>query len=456
MMAMLKKLFVLVFCVTVCTNWCQARQALDIELTRGMSAALPIVIMPFHDETQRDGALTKLTTIIKADLNHSGRFHVYGDDNNQLHSAHIPKDIDIQFWKQKNIDHIVVGKIKDIGANQISIQYRLVDVFNGGIQTATPGKRAPVLSQDQILLDGSVRGATSNIRQLAHRISDQIYQALLGDKGIFSTKIAYVEVYKSGFNTNRYALKVADADGYNPQILLDSPEPLMSPAWSPDAKQIAYVSFERKRSHIYISELKTGARQLVADFPGINGAPSWSPDGKKIAFTLSKDGNPNIYIYNLVTKRVEQHTFDNAISTEPSFSPDGQSLIFTSDRGGSPQIYQLKLANNQVTRLTFDGNYNASASYAPEGDQIVMLHRDENAEFVVATLDLQSGRVTSLSRDGHAEHPSFAPNGQMILYSTRLQNRQILSLVSKDGNVSLQLPSVAGSVQEPAWSPFIS
>lgn len=427
-----------------------ASAPLNIELTRGINAAIPIAIMPFAI----DQSTIDISQIIQADLNHSGRFKIF-DNASQRKAAHTPTDIDFTFWQNNNIDHVIVGKMTHLPNQQLRVDYALVDTFTP--DHAYKQTRAKVLNQSQILLQGSFTIKANAIRQLAHQISDTIFQALIGERGIFSTKIAYIQVQRQQGRVVRYLLNVADSDGYNPQTLLSSSEPIMSPAWSPDGTRLAYVSFEHKRAQIFISELASGKRRLLTRFPGINGAPAWAPDGKSLAIVLSKDGHPNIYIKNLQTNRLQQLTKDNAISTEPSFSPDGSKVIFTSDRGGAPQIYQYDLSSKQVTRVTFDGNYNARASFAPDGMHLVMLHREQGTRnFVIATMDLQTGDMALLTEQGMSESPSFAPNGRMILFSTQYGQKQLLSVVSIDQNVSLRLPAPDASVREPAWSPYLS
>lgn len=392
--------------------------ALDLELTQGVDSGIPIAITSFapgiHD-------------IVVSDLKNSGRF--------RLSDAASPSE-----WKQQKLEAAVTANLQEIGNNQSIITFKLTDVLN-----------------NNVLLDRKYTIANSQYRQLAHHISDLIYQQLTGDRGIFSTKIAYILVDRSPQNLQqaKYTLEIADADGFNPKTLLSSDQPLMSPTWSPDGKYLAYVSFEGNRAAIYLQNVATGSRQVLSKFPGINGAPAWSPNGRKMALVLSQTGYPKIYILDLTTKNLEQITSDWYLDTEPSFAPDGKSIIFTSNRGGSnPQIYRIYLENKKIERVTFKGDYNARASFTADGKNIIMLHQEDDL-FSIAVQDLNSGRLTSLTKSGYDESPSVAPNGKMIVYATNYNNRGVLAAVATDGRVKLMLPARKGEVQEPAWSPFL-
>lgn len=400
--------------------------ALDLELTQGISAALPIGINAFgFDEQARS-----LTTVVTNDLKISGQFKIMPAQNN----GQSP----LQYWQQIGADSVLSGEVVPTSDGRLAVSFQLVDAAAQGRQ----------------LLSNKFVIQASQLRALAHHISDEVYQKLTGERGIFSTKIAYILVQRGMGGRERYVLEVADMDGFHPQNLLVSSEPIMSPSWSPDGRSIAYVSFEKKRAQIYKVDVATGQRRLITSFSGINGAPAWSPSGKELAVVLSKEGAPKIYAVNMMNGQMRQLTFGTAIDTEPRYSADGNSLLFTSGRGGSPQIYRLNLANGQVNRVSFNGNYNARASYTPNQQNMVMLHRS-NSDFNIAVQDLHSGQVTTLTHSSMDESPSVAPNGRLILYATRDGNRGILGMVSIDGRIRLKFPSRDGDIQEPAWSPYL-
>lgn len=402
--------------------------ALKLELTQGVYNPLPIVISPFVGERSVPRS-ARVTSIVGNDLKNSGRFRLVNVGRTAI------TEVDFTVLRAKKIEAIVTGEIKSLGGERFTVLFKLFDVYN---------KKQLFAKEYQV--------KQKQLRRLAHHISDIIYQQLTGDRGVFSTKIAYILVERYRRNT-RYKLQVADSDGLNAHTLLASGFPLMSPAWSPDGKKIAYVSFEGNRAAIYIQEVATGKRELVSKFPGINGAPAWSPDGNKMALVLTRTGYPKVYILDLATKKLEKITSKWYLDTEPNWAPDGRSLIFTSNRGGGPQIYRIYLDNRKIERVTFSGSYNARASFTPNGEGIVMLHRDREM-FSIAYQDLKSHRITLLTRSGLNESPSVAPNGKMVVYATNRNNRGMLAEVSIDGRIKLLLPAGKGTVQEPAWSPY--
>jgi TolB protein len=417
--------------------------ALNLELTKGVASALPIAIVPFKGEEESP---IELTEIIHHDLNNSGEFNVLSDNALKAY-PHTPLEIDAETFKAQNINDVVVGEIKKQNANQYEVSYSLVDTYS----QASPTQG--VLLSEQFVVNAQ------QLRRLAHHISDRIYERLTGDRGVFSTKIAYVLVSEPTSSKPRmYQLEVSDIDGFNAKPILTSTQPIMSPAWSPDGTKIAYVSFESYLPQIYISDVASGSRKLLTSFSGINGAPAWSPDGRQLAVALSRGGNnPNLYLIDLSSHQLQQLTNDLSINTEPRFSPDGHSLIFTSDRGGSPQLYQLSLNTKTVQRLTYNGNYNATGSYTPDGAAIALLHRsDDTYGYNIGFMNLQSGDIKQLTNNGKNQSPSLAPNGKMIVFASESGGgRAVLGIVSTNGKVSLRIPDQNGSVEQPAWSPLL-
>jgi len=304
-------------------------------------------------------------------------------------------------------------------------------------------------TQKQSAIAGQALAHTSaQIRATAHRIADNIYEKLTGERGIFSTRIAYV-VKSAG----RFELQIADADGNAPQAALASREPIISPAWSPDGGKLAYVSFEAKKPVVYVHDLATGRRHVAANFKGSNSAPAWSPDGKKLAVVLTKDGNSQLYVINVDGSGITRLAQSSGIDTEPQYSPDGEFIYFTSDRGGSPQVYRQPVAGGAAQRVTFDGTYNVTPRLSPDGKRMAFVTRD-SGRFRVAVMDLASRQTQVLTDTAKDESPSFAPNGRMILFATEVGGRGVLAAVSVDGRVKQRLSVQAADVREPAWGPF--
>lgn len=411
-------------------------QGLEIDIIDGNASALPIAVVPMDYLGASAAPDTDIAAVIRADLNRSGAFRTL-PDRDIIEKPARGSDVDFATWRLLKQDFLVIGRVIDDPAGGFATEYELFDV-----------------AKQEALLRMSVGGRAGNMRDVAHKIADQIYEKILGVKGAFWTRMAYVTATGTGRNM-QYALMVADADGWNPQTVVKSREPLLSPAWSPDGRKLAYVSFERGNGSIYIQEIATGAREVVASYRGINGAPSFSPDGRRLALTLSRTGNPEIYVMDLGSKALSQITRHYGIDTEPVWSPDGQSLLFTSDRGGKPQIYQVPAAGGDAQRVTMKGEYNARASVSYDGKRIAMAQGSGNV-YRIAVLDRSfgTGDVMLLSPGNLDESPSFAPNGSMVLYAAREGRRGVLYAVSADARVRQRLVLAEGDVREPAWSPF--
>lgn len=428
----------------------QLQARLNIEITQGEVGGVPIAIAASRLESRSyaNTSFENLAEVIRNDLRICGRFAPITPE--RFPSVASSQENLAQPWKQIGAENVVLGRVEPEGGGRYTVSFKLLDVYKG--------QEGATASADGITLTAKTYHGVSQqgFRRLAHQISDEIYQKLTGIRGAFSTRIAYVMVQGEGPNRT-YALEVADADGFNPQPLVRSKEPIMSPSWSPDARNIAFVSFEKNRAEIYIIEVATGRRELISRVPGINGAPAWAPDGRTLALVLSRENNPKLYLMDLATKNVTQITQGYAIDTEPTWSLDGRKLYFTSNRGGKPQIYRLDLATNKIDRVTFVGNYNARPMLSPDGKYLVMMHREERGEpFHIASQDLATGQVTVLTHARLDESPTLSPNGAMVLYGTQDGERQVLGLVTLDGRGHVHLPAREGNVQEPAWSPFLS
>lgn len=409
---------------------------LRIEITRGVDRPVPMAIVPFGWEGPTSEAPFDLTGLISANLTQSGRFAPL-EDRNLLSHPTLPEEVDFQDWQILEVDVLVIGRILAAGPDQYTVVFQLFDVLRG-----------------ELLLGYRLTANTDQLRVTGHRIADMIFEALTGIPGVFGTQIAYVNQEGHGENS-RYRLIVADADGAHPQIVADSPGPLMSPSWSPDSRKLAYVSFEQDQSAIYVQTLSTGIRDRVSARAGINGAPVFSPDGRTLALTLSQDqGNPDIFMLDLAGQVLTRLTRDAAIDTEPTWAPDGDSIYFTSDRSGGPQVYRVETyLGARVERVTFEGGYNARPRISPDGSQLAVVHRVQD-NYRIAIVDPDTGLTQVLSNGRLDESPSFAPNGAQIIYATQERGVGVLSSVSTDGRIHRQIASVAGDVREPAWSPF--
>ncbi len=410
-----------------------AQAELVIEVTQGRQSAIPVSVVPF-EWTGATELPVDISAVVNNDLASSGYFRTL-EQSSMLSKPSRTEDIAYADWRLMKQDFIVVGHItaEDGG---YAIEFHVVDVH-----------------QQIELVHHRVRGEGTQLRDLAHYISDFIFKRLTGIPGVFSTKMVYVTTNKE---RSRFNLNFADADGAREQLIFRSKEPILSPAWSPDGKRVAYVSFENGRSEIFFQELATGNREKVVSFDGSNSAPSFSPDGTQLAFVHSKMGNPDIYIMDLATRKVQRHTKHYGIDTEPQWMTDGRHILFTSSRAGGPQIYKLDTKDDSVERVTFEGRYNARARMTADGRKMVFVH-GQGDSFHIASQDMASGRVRLLTRDTNLdESPSVAPNGSMVIYAATEKDRSILAAVSVDGEVKFRLPSRFGDVREPAWSPILN
>lgn len=414
----------------------QTHAVLDIKITQGVEQSLPIAVVPFGWSQASRVAPIDLTAIISNDLKRSGRFDVM--DEQDLPQR--PTDynaINFGDWRKLGMENILIGELGLTDTGDYEVSFRLVDIYRG---KQIAGFRIPAKAD--------------LLRRVAHQISDVVFEKLTGIPGAFDTRVAYITVNKQK-DKKIHSLQIADADGHNAQVLLESPEPILSPSWSPDGKKLAYVSFEGKNSAIYVQDILTGQRERVSGFDGINSSPDWSPDGTKLAMTLSKDGNTEIYVLNLIDKSLQRITRHGGIDTEPNWSPSGQKLAFTSNRSGGPQIYEINLSNgSKPKRISFDGKYNARAEYSPDGKSMTLVHA-VGSSYRIGLLDLSSGYITVLTDARLDESPSFAPNGGMIIYATTGVRGGQLAAVSTDGRIHQRLGLQQGDVREPAWGPFL-
>ena len=396
-----------------------------VEVTGVGLTQLPIAIAPFKGEAQSP---QKISAIVQADLERSGQFRAVDASGVALDETSRP---DVAMWKQKGADSLASGSITRLADGRYDVRFRLWDVVRG---------------QD---LGGQGFAVTAgDLRLVAHRIADYIYEKLTGEKGVFSTRIAYVT--KSGSN---YRLWVADADGENAQSALSSPEPIISPAWSPTGGQLAYVSFESRKPVVYVHDVATGRRRLVANFRGSNSAPAWSPDGRTLAVTLSRDGGSQLYLISAQGGEPRRLMQSAGIDTEPNFSSDGKWIYFVSDRGGAPQIYRVSVSGGGAERVTFNGNYNISPSVSPDGKWLAYISRIGGG-FKLYVMDLSTGTANAITDTTADESPSFAPNSRLIVYATVLQGREALMTATVDGKIKARLAGQGGDIREPDWGPF--
>lgn len=408
---------------------------LVIDITRGVDNPTSIAIVPFQ-WTGTGYLPDTVESIVNNDLRSCGQFEPLPDKKMPLSQPRQQSDIVYSDWRRYGVEYIVIGRLEPASSRAYRAVFELYDIHG----------------QRQLF---SKTATASDLRDVAHYVSDQVYETITGYRGHFSTKMVYVRAVKDR-GKDKFQLIYADQDGARAQEMLSSSEPLMSPTWSPNGQEIAYVSFENKRPAIYRQKV-TGERQRITSYPGLNNAPAWSPDGTKMAMVLSKDDNPEIYVMDLASGALTRLTDHFGIDTEPAWMPDGKAIVFTSNRGGQPQLYRIRLSDRKLERLTFEGNYNARGRITPDGKYLVMVHRSaSDGIFHIAAQDLERGSIHVLTETALDESPTLAPNGRMLMYATKERDRGILSAVSMDGGVKVRLPSTLGDVREPAWSPFLN
>jgi len=409
-----------------------AHAQLTIPVYEGVDNPTKIAVVPFNWEGEGRQP-ENFSQIISDNLRRSGFFETMPTQN-MLSFPSPGARLNFRDWRITDMEYILIGTGRNT-LEGIEVEFELYNIINQSLVAAR-----------------NVQAGSSNGRDIAHRVSDLVYETITGIEGVFGTQILYVTDALLADGSRRYRLMLSDQDGAREQLVKESTEPLMSPAWSPDGNHIAYVSFETGRSAIFSQELATGNRQQLTDFSGINGAPAWSPDGTQLAMSLSKDGNSELYILDIPTGEFRRITNHFSIDTEPNWTPDGKNIVFTSDRGGRPQIYQVELETLKTTRITFEGDYNARPRLSKDGRYLVHVHQN-NGRYHVAVLDLQHDRLLIVTETSLDESPTIAPNGAMVMYATKLAGRGILAAVSLDAGVKYQMPAKAGDVREPAWSP---
>jgi TolB protein len=402
---------------------------------QGVSQPTPVAIVPFGWESDSLNVPLDVATIIKNDLRRSGRF-APTDENDMLQKPTDGADVDFTDWSVLGVEAVVVGKLIQTGENAYTLQFQLFDTFR---RKQLIGFRMPA--------------SRGTMRSAAHRAADMIYEKLTGIKGVFGTKVAYVTA-KDQLDGRLFSLVVSDQDGENEYTIMESKDPIMSPAWSPDSRQLAYVSFEGSKSSIFVQTLRSGNRFQVSNKPGINGAPAFSPDGRKMVITLGGlDGNPDIYVLDVRTRQTTRLTRHRAIDTEGTWSPDGKYIYFTSDRAGGPQVYRISANGGDPERITFEGSYNARPRLSPDGTRLAMVHNDRGS-FRIAVMNIERRDLLVLSTGRQDESPSFAPNSDSLIYATRQGGDGVLETVSADGLIRQKMASGQGDVREPVWSPF--
>ena len=413
-------------------GYANAELVIDVQ---GVAQPTPVAIVPFGWQGDAADMPLDVAEVIVNDLRRSGRFAPI-PESKMLQKPTNGADLDFQDWSFVGVEAVVVGNVVQEGVNAYTLQFQLFDVFG---RSQLVGYRMPASR-------GTMRGA-------AHRAADMIYEKLTGIKGVFGTKVAYVTAQQQG-QGRLYSLIVSDQDGENEHTIMESTDPIMSPAWSPDSRQLAYVSFEGNRSSIFVQTLRTGNRFQVSSKPGINGAPAFSPDGRKLVVTLGGvDGNLDIHVLDITSRQTRRLTTHRAIDTEGTWSPDGRYIYFTSDRSGGPQVYRVSANGGTPERVTFEGSYNARPRLSPDGSRLAMVHNDRG-NYRIAVMDLERKNLLVLSEGRQDESPSFAPNSDILIYATRVGRNGVLETVSADGLIRQKMSEGRGDVREPVWSPF--
>lgn len=419
----------------VCAIAAPAAAQVEIDIIRGLGTRTPVAVVPFGWEGSGPGAPFDVAGLISADLRRSGRFAPI-EPEKMLQQPQSGADVDFDDWTILKVEAVVVGKVTQTADNVYDVQFQLFDPFK---RDQLVGYRMPA--------------SEGTLRRVAHRAADMIYEKLTGIPGVFGTKVTYVTSKGTGKN-QVFTLIVADVDGENEHVIMESSDPIMSPAWSPDSRRLAYVSFEGHRSTVYVQTLRTGSRIKVSNQPGINGSPAFSPDGRQLVLTLGGiDGNLDINVLELATRKLTRLTTHNAIDTEGTWSPDGKEIYFTSDRSGGPQVYKVSASGGTAERVTFEGGYNARPRLSPNGQKLALVHLDRG-NYRIAVFDLKTRGLIVVSAGSQDESPSFAPNSDSLIYATRAGRFGVLETVSADGLIRQRLGSASGDVREPVWSPF--
>jgi TolB protein len=399
-----------------------------VEISGVGQTQIPVAVAKFRSEDDASPSLGVVSAIVRADLERSGVIKLVAAPNVIEETAQPA----LAEWRGRGADALAGGSVTRLADGRLDVRYKLWDAVKG-----------------QDLGGQSIAVPLADARLAAHRVADGIYEKVTGDKGVFSTRIAYVT--RAG---NRYALRIADADGEGGQVALNSPDPIISPAWSPNGGELAYVSFESQKAVVWIQDVSSGQRRKVADFRGSNSAPAWSPDGSTLAMTLSRDGGSQIYAMARDGGTPRRLTQSSAIDTEAAWAPDGKSIYFVSDRGGGPQVYRMGASGGDAQRITFNGSYNISPAISPDGKTLAYITRQNGGSFKLHVLDLASGTATAISDTNDDESPSFAPNGKLIIYASRSQGRDVLMTTTLDGRIKAKLLSTGADVREPVWGPF--